>query len=288
MSFTCFKFRVLSAFAAVAVVGSLHAAPLKIGVTPGSLADSVNVAAAQAKKAGLDVQVIEFTDWTTPNTALESGDLDLNYFQHQAFLDNAVTERGYKIESVAYGLLPNIGLYSKKYDALTAIPNGSKVGVANDPVNQARGLLLLQAADLIQLKDGVGAKASVNDVVRNPKKLQLVEVEGPQLVRAVDDLALAQGYPAHFVNAGQPELASKALQYSTIDDLYYAIRFVARSDNKNDSRIRQFVDIYQSSPAVAAQIDKSFAGDKKLYSLPWTNPKNASITNALRGGHTSR
>lgn len=280
MSFTRFKLRVLSALAALATVGSLQAAPLKIGVTPGSLADSVNVAAAEAKKTGLDVQVIEFTDWTTPNTALASGDLDLNYFQHQAFLDNAVTEGGYKIESVAYGLLPNIGLYSKKYDTLAAIPDGSKVGVANDPVNQARGLLLLQAAGLIQLKDGVGAKASVNDVVHNPKKLQLVEVEGPQLVRAVDDLALAQGYPAHFVNAGQPELASKALQYSTIDDLYYAIRFVARSDNKNDSRIRQFVDIYQHSPAVAAQIDKSFAGDKKLYSLPWKDAKNASVTDA--------
>ena len=99
--------------------------------------------------------------------------------------------------------------------------------------------------------------------------MQIVEVEGPQLVRAADDLALVQGYPAHFVNAGQAELASNALQYSTVDDLYYAIRFVSRSSHRNDSRIRQFVDIYQNSPAVAAQIDKSFAGDAKLYSLPW-------------------
>ncbi|GHC57089.1 metal ABC transporter substrate-binding protein [Alcaligenes pakistanensis] len=280
MLFARLSFRLLSAVAALGLAGSLSAAPLKIGVTPGSLADSVAVAAEEAKQVGLEVQVIEFTDWTTPNTALASGDLDLNYFQHQAFLDHAVTERGYTIASVAYGLLPNIGLYSKKYASLDAVPDGASVGVANDPVNQARGLLLLQAAGLIQLKDGVGAQASINDVTGNPKKLQIVEVEGPQLVRAADDLALVQGYPAHFVNAGQAELASNALQYSTVDDLYYAIRFVSRSSHRDDSRIRQFVDIYQNSPAVAAQIDKSFAGDAKLYSLPWRSAKYASITQA--------
>lgn len=264
-----FPKKLLLAGAAIIMVGSALAAPLKIGVTPGSLGDSVAVAAKEAKKAGLDVQVIEFTDWTTPNTALDAGDLDLNYFQHQAFLDNAIAERGYKVESVAFGLLPNIGLYSKKYTSIADIPQGGTVGVANDPVNQARGLLLLQAAGLIKLKEGVGAKASVGDVVDNPRKLKIVEVEGPQLVRAVDDLALAQGYPAHFVNAGQPEWASKALQYSTIDDTYYAIRFVARSDRKDDPRIRQFIDVYQNSQAVAQQIHQSFAGDAQLYSLPW-------------------
>ena len=268
---TFFKRSYSFALAAAALIAtsSTWAAPLKIGVTPGSLADSVAVAAQEAKKAGLDVQVIEFTDWTTPNTALSAGDLDLNYFQHQAFLDNAIRTAGYKIQSVGFGLLPNIGLYSKKFTSLKDIPDGSSVGVANDPVNQARGLLLLQSAGLIKLKDGVGAKANVSDVVSNPRKFKIVEVEGPQLVRAIDDLALAQGYPAHFVNAGQAQLASRALQYSTIDDLYYAIRFVARDDRKDDPRIKQFIKIYQSSDAVAKQISKSFADDKKLYSLPW-------------------
>ena len=271
MNLQSFTRKVFAASVALTMAGSLWADVLKIGVTPGSLGDSVAVAAKEAQKAGLEVQVIEFTDWTTPNTALNAGDLDLNYFQHQAFLDNAIIERGYKIESVGYGLLPNIGLYSKKYQSISLIPEGSSVGVANDPVNQARGLLLLQTAGLIKLKDSVGSKASVNDIQDNPRKLQIVEVEGPQLVRAVDDLALAQGYPAHFVNAGQPQWASRALKYSTIDDLYYAIRFVARSDRKDDPRIRQFIGIYQSSEAVAQQIHTSFAQDRKLYSLPWLN-----------------
>ena len=268
----------LGAVALLAATASTSAvaAPLKIGVTPGSLADSVQVAAKEARQAGLDVQVIEFTDWTTPNTALDAGDIDINYFQHQAFLDNAIRDRGYKIESVGLGLLPNIGLYSKKHAALADIPVGASVGVANDPVNQARGLLLLQTAGLISLRPGVGAKASVNDVVGNPRKLKLLEVEGPQLVRALDDVALAQGYPAHLVNAGQRELASRALLCSTVDDLYYAIRFVARSDRKQDPRIAQFVQLYQASPAVAKQTSASFADDAKLYSLPWNNTAKAA------------
>jgi len=249
-----------------------HADVLKIGVTPGALADSVQVAAREARQQGLDVKVIEFTDWTTPNTALASGDIDINYFQHQAFLDNAIRERGYKLQSVAVGVLPNIGLYSYKVKRLDDLKDGARVGVANDPVNQGRGLALLQQAGLIQLREGVGARGTVNDVVANPRHLKLVEVEGPQLVRAIDDLDLAQGYPAHFVNAGKPEVAGSALLYSGLSDVYFAIRFVTRQDNANDARVKRFVKLYQDSPAVREQLRKSYAGDARLYSLPWLHP----------------
>lgn len=251
--------------------GTLAAAPLRVGVTPGSLADSVAVAAAEARQQGLDVELIEFTDWTAPNTALDAGDIDLNYFQHQAFLDNAIRERGYRIQSVAVGLLPNIGLYSKKHARLADLPNGATIGVANDPVNQGRGLQLLDQAGLITLRDGVGPRGTVDDIVANPAGFRLVEVEGPQLVRAIDDLDLAQGYPAHFVNAGQPELASRALQYSSIDDIYYAIRFVARTEGADDPRIARFIAIYQGSDAVRRTIHEAFASDPQLYALPWLN-----------------
>ncbi len=250
-------------------ISAAHAAPLRVGVTPGALADSVEVAAAEARKQGLDVKVVEFTDWTTPNVALSSGDLDLNYFQHQAFLDNAVKERGYKFRSVAVGVLPNIGLYSSRIKRFDELKEGARVGVANDPVNQGRGLLLLQKAGLIKLRDGVGAKGSVNDIVANPKKLKLIEVEGPQLVRALDDVDLAQGYPAHFVNAGKPQVAGAGLLYSGIDDTYFAIRFVSREENAADPRVARFVKIYQDSPAVRKQLSDSYANNDKLYSLPW-------------------
>ena len=253
----------------LAFAAAAQAQALRIGVTPGSLADSVEVAAREARQQGLEVKVIEFTDWATPNTALAAGDIDLNYFQHQAFLDNAIKERGYKFASVAVGLLPNIGLYSLRNKRFDELKEGARIGVANDPVNQGRGLQLVEKAGLVKLREGVGARGSVHDIVANPRKFKFVEIEGPQLVRALDDLDLAQGYPAHFVNAGKPQIAGSALLYSGIDDVYFAIRFVSRQDNAKDPRIARFVEIYQNSPAVRKQIDASFANNDKLYSLPW-------------------
>ncbi len=259
----------LSVLTSFLLGATAQAAPFIVGVTPGALADSIEVAAAQARKQGLDVKVIEFTDWTTPNTALAAGDIDVNYFQHQAFLDNAVKERGYKFSSVAVGVLGNIGLYSTKIKHFNELKEGANVGIANDPVNQGRGLLLLEKSGLIKLREGTGWRGTVNDIVANPKKLKFVEVPGPQLVRAIDDLDLAQGYPGHFVNAGKIQLASKALLYSGVDDVYFAIQFVSRQDNANDPRLKQFIKIYQEFPAVREQLHKSNASDTQLYSLAW-------------------
>lgn len=245
-----------------------QAAALKIGVTPGPLADSIHVAAQEAGKQGLAVEVIEFSDWTTPNLALASKDLDANYFQHQAFLDNAVRESGYPLRAVGIGILSNVGLYSTRIGSFAELPDGARVAVANDPVNQGRGLQLLEKAGLIRLREGVGPRARLSDIVDNPRHLKLVEIDGPQLVRAIDDVDLAQGYPGHFAAAGTLDPGS-ALLFSGVDDLYYAIRFVAREDNADDPRLQQFIRLYQGSPAVRQQIKESNAGNERLYSLPW-------------------
>ena len=258
--------------AAMMALACPAAAAVRIGVTPGALADSINVAAEEAKAQGLEVDVVEFSDWTTPNRALENGDLDVNYFQHQAFLDNAVKETGYDLTAVALGILPNVGLYSEKYASVDALPEGARVAVASDPVNQGRGLALLQTAGLITLRPGIGWKATLDDITGNPKKLEFVEVEGPQLVRAVSDVDLAQGYPNHYVNAGRGDFAGKALLYSGLDDTHFAIRFVTRRDNAADPEIARFIRLYQTSPAVRAQIDASNAHNPALYSLPWLVP----------------
>lgn len=248
--------------------GLAAAAPLKIGVTPGAYADSIQAAAVEARKEGLEVQVIEFSDWTTPNLALASKDLDANYFQHKAFLDNAVKERGYAFQVIGTGILPNIGLYSARHKSFADLPAGARVAIASDPVNQGRGLLLLQKAGLVRLREGVGFKASLADIVDNPKKLKFTEVEGPQLVRVINDVDLAQGYPHFIVAAGTFDPGS-ALLFSGIEDTQFALRFVARQDNADDSRLKRFVQIYQQSPAVRAQIGKSYANNAKLYNLAW-------------------
>ncbi|WP_298235444.1 MetQ/NlpA family ABC transporter substrate-binding protein [uncultured Azohydromonas sp.] len=262
--------RLLTTFLASFLVwGAAQAQTLKVGASAGVHADTMEAAAREARKQGLDVKVIEFTDWTTPNTALQAGDLDINYFQHQAFLDNAIKERGYKFAVAGIGVLPNIGLFSYRIKKFEELKDGARVAVASDPVNQGRGLALLEKAGLIKLKDGVGVRGTVNDIVSNPKKLKFAEVEGPQLVRAIDDVDLAQGIPAHFVSAGKPQVATAGLLYTGVSDVYFAIRFVTRQDNVNDPRVRKFVKIFQESKAVRDEVHKLFGGEAKLYSLPW-------------------
>ena len=260
-----------SAFAMLLSISAsaVQAQVLRIGTNPGVLGDSLEVAAQEARKQGLDVRVVEITDWTTPNVALQAGDLDLNYFQHSAYLENEIRERHYKFAKAGVGVLPNIGLFSSRIKSLSELKDGAVVALANDPVNQGRGLQLLERAGLIQLKPGVGSKATLADILSNPRKLRFKEIEGPQLVRALDDVDIAQGYPARFVSAGRADIARSGLQYTTVDDAQYAILFVARAEKANDPLVQRFIRIYQESPAVLAKIDELYVGDKRLYSLPW-------------------
>lgn len=265
--------RAVKLFAAAIVLAAAalpaHATDkLKIGVVPGAYANSIDVAAQEAKAQGIDVQLVEFTDWTTPNVAVDSGDLDINYFQHLPFLNNAIKKNNFKLASAGTGLLANLGLYSLKHKTVADVPVGGKVGLANDPVNQGRGLLLLQKVGLIKLKDGVGFLGSINDIIENPKKLSFVEVEGPQLVRITGDVDIAMGYP-HFIVAAKAFDPSSGLAYSGIEDSQFSIQFVTKADRINEPAIQKFVKIYQESPAVRAQALKDFANDERLFTLAW-------------------
>ncbi|MGV6875303.1 MetQ/NlpA family ABC transporter substrate-binding protein [Pseudochelatococcus sp. B33] len=264
------------AVSALAISHTAIAAPLKIGVTPGAIADSINTAAEEARKQGLDVEVVEFTEWRGPNTALAAGDLDANYFQHLPFLENAVKEGNYAFTPLAVGLLPNVGLFSVKYGSFDALPEGASVAVAADPANQGRGLLLLERAGLIELKPGLGASATVNDIAANPRKLRFVEIDGAQIVRALEDVDLAYGVTSHYVTAGKADIADKhGLLFSGVDDARWAIHFVSRKDNADDARLREFIRIYYESPAVRQRIDDSYANNEKFYSLPWLDAAGA-------------
>lgn len=243
---------------------------LVIGVVPGAYADSVAVAAKEAREQGINVRIVEFTDWTTPNVAVNSGDVDINYFQHQPFLDNANRTQGFKLASAGTGILANIGLYSLKHQSVADVPNRGRVAIASDPVNQGRGLLLLEKAGLIKLKPGVGFVGTVNDIAENPKRLRFVEVEGPQLARITADVDLAQGYP-HFIVAAGTFDPSSGLDYSGISDKQFSIQFVTREERVNDPLVQKFIQIYQNSAEVREVTHKAFSGDNRLYTLAWLN-----------------
>jgi D-methionine transport system substrate-binding protein len=248
--------------------GAAQAATLRIGVVPGVFADTVKLAAKEAQREGLDIKVIEFTDWTTPNIALNAGDIDLNYFQNQEFLANANAAQKFDLKPVAPGILSYIGLYSKRYKRAADLPNGALVAIASDPVNQGRGLRLLDRVGLIQLKPQAGLLAKLSDIAANPKQLKFKEVDGPHLVQATADVDLAQGYP-YFIIAAKAFDPSSALVLSHGESDRFAIHFVARADKAANPDIHRFVAIYQQSPTVRAYIDRFYGGDKRLYRLAW-------------------
>jgi len=220
------------------------AEPLRVGTSSGPIADIIQFAAGRAKEQGLDVKIVEFSDWVTPNEALQSGDIDANLFQNAPFLNNAIATRGYTFTPIAPTYVLPVGLYSKKIAKISDVHAGSTVAVANDPVNEARGLLLFEKAGLIKLREGAGEKANVRDIVENSKKLKFLEIEAPQLPRVLDDVELAQVSISYLIaSGGDPE---SLLIADGFGDPRYALQFVARTDKKDDPRLLRFVSIYRS------------------------------------------
>ncbi|QRM30940.1 MetQ/NlpA family ABC transporter substrate-binding protein [Microvirga sp. VF16] len=246
--------------------------PLRVGINSGLSADAVHQAAKEAKEQGLDVKVIEFTDWVTPNAALANKDIDVNYFQHIPFLEDAKKARGYDFVSIGVGTMSKVGLYSKKYKSVADLPNGAKVSIANDPVNGGRGLVLLDRIGLIKLKEGLDYKATVADIVSNPKNIKITELVAQQLPTALDDVDLGQGYPAALKQYGVDP--NSALIFDDVQKRF-AIQWVVRPADAKDPRINKFVAIYQNSPEVKAILKKHF-GDM---TVPAWEPVQASATN---------
>lgn len=239
---------------------------LVIGISP-SFAKPLQVAAEEAKQQDINVKLVEFSDWNTPNITLNHGDIDANFFQHQPFLDNAKKETDFKIKAFAKGAATHVGLYSKKINSLDELKDGAKVVVPNDPVNQGRALLLLQQAKLVTLKDPNNHLSSLKDIAVNPKNLQFVEVEGPQTARAIDDVDLAFGYP-HYLRLAKTADPEQALLFDSNKDNRYAILFAVHEDyqDKND-KLKKFVEIYQNSPRVKEALDADFGA--KLWFPGW-------------------
>lgn len=233
---------------------------LKVGVSAGPYGDILREAARLSEKEGLKAEIIEFSDWNQPNAALQSGDIDLNNFQHRFYLANQIKARGYKLVPLDESILVPAGIHSKKYAKASDIPDGSKIAIPNDPTNAARALLLFEKAGLLRLKPNAGLSASTLDVVENPKKLQILEIDAAQLPRSLDDVAAA------FVSSNYAYLAgldlNKALVAETTDAQakpYFTLVFAAREDRKDDAQIQQFIKIYRSQP-VKDFIGKKFNG----------------------------
>ncbi|MFA1621462.1 MetQ/NlpA family ABC transporter substrate-binding protein [Rhizobium mongolense] len=182
---------ILAAAFAAAFATAAAAETIKIGVTPGPHAQIMEKVKEVAAPKGLDIEILEFSDYVVPNQALADGELNANSFQHKPYLDNQVADRGFRIIDVAYTVNFPMGVYSKKVKSLDELADGATVAIPNDPTNGGRALLILADKGLIKLKDGASLKVGPADVTENAKNLKFAELDAAQLPRSLDDVDAA-------------------------------------------------------------------------------------------------
>lgn len=165
---------------------------LKVGATPVPHAEILEIVKPLLAKQNIDLQIVEFSDYVQPNLALNDKELDANFFQHEPYLDNFISEhKELKLKNAGGVHIEPMGIYSKKIKELTALPDGASIAIPNDPTNGGRSLLLLEKASLLKLREGAGVKATVQDIADNPKNLKFQEVEAAQVPRTLDDVDAA-------------------------------------------------------------------------------------------------
>ncbi len=164
---------------------------IKIGATPVPHSEILEEVKEDVEAKGYKLEIVEFTDYVTPNLALNDGEIDANFFQHVPYMDKFAGDRGLNLVSVGTVHVEPFGLYSEKYKSVEELPTGAVIALPNDPSNGARALLLLEANGLIKLDANAGLNATELDVVENPKGLVFKALEAAQLPRVLRDVDAA-------------------------------------------------------------------------------------------------
>lgn len=171
---------------------SKDAKELKIGATPVPHSEMLNEIKPILKEEGIELNIIEFSDYVQPNIALNDKELDANFFQHEPYLNDFIKEhKEMKLKNAGGVHIEPMGVYSKKIKTLDELKDGDSIAIPNDPTNGGRALMLLERAGLLKLKEGVGELATVQDVVENSHNIKFQEVEAAQLPRTLDDVTAA-------------------------------------------------------------------------------------------------
>ncbi|MER7184159.1 MetQ/NlpA family ABC transporter substrate-binding protein [Streptomyces hyaluromycini] len=236
-----------------------YSGPLVVAASPTPHAEILDyIKDNLAKKAGLDLEVKEFTDYITPNTATEDGSVDANYFQNKPYLDDFNKKRGTHIVPVVTVHLEPLGLYSHKVKSVDALKSGATVAVPNDSVNEARALKLLAANGLITLKAGAGSEATPQDIAKNPRNLQFKEVEAAQTARSLDDVDAAVINGNYAISAGIKP-AKDALVLESAKNSPYGNFLAVKKGNEKDPRVKKLAKLL-TSPEVKKFIEDKYQG----------------------------
>lgn len=230
---------------------------LVVGATPVPHAEILNIVKPILKAKGIDLQIKEFTDYVTPNLALNDKQIDANFFQHVPYMNEFAKEKGIKLVALTKVHVEPMGAYSKKIKKAADIKEGAVIAVPNDATNEGRALLLLQKQGLIKLKDSKGLAQTPLDITDNPKKLQFKELEAAQLPRVLDDVDVAIINTNYALDAG----FNPVKQALFIEDKNspYANILTVRPDNQKAPAILELSKAL-NSPAVKKFIQSKYKG----------------------------
>ncbi|MGQ4267391.1 MetQ/NlpA family ABC transporter substrate-binding protein [Nocardiopsis changdeensis] len=220
---------------------------LRVGVSPVPHGDILAfIDENLAEEAGLDLEIVEISDYNTPNTLLVEGELDANYFQHRTYLEEwAANGPDADFTYITDVHIERLGLYSESVESVADLPEGAEIAVPNDPANLNRALGILQTEGLIEVDPEAGELATENDITDNPKDITVTPLEAAQLPRAIADVDAAVVNGNYAIEANLPE-ESNVLAWEPEGDDYvqaYANGLVALEENAEDERVRLLVEL---------------------------------------------
>ena len=233
---------------------------VKVGASITPHAEILEAARADFEAKGYTLDIIEYTDYVQPNLALDSGDLDANYFQHQPYLDEFNVDHNTHIVTVGTVHYEPIGIYAGKTADLARLPDGATIAVPNDGTNEARALLLLEANGLIKLEENVGLSATVLNIAENPHNYVIEELEAAQIALSLPDVDIGVINGNYAIQAGLH--ASDALAIEDKDSIAattYANILCVKEGNEQNKAIADLLDSLHSE-AVRTYINDTYDG----------------------------
>lgn len=230
---------------------------LKVGATPVPHAEILNKLVPVLKEQGVNLEVVEFTDYIQPNVQVYEKQLDANFFQHVPYLDQFNKDKGYDLVKAAGVHIEPFGVYSNKIKAIEELKDGAKIAIPNDPSNGGRALILLAQHGLIELDEAAGVDVTVADIKANPREFEIVELEAATLPRVLDEVDIA-AINTNYALEADLNPTEDALFIEDKESPYVNI-LVTRSDNQNDEAIQKLVKALQS-PEIEAFINDTYKG----------------------------
>lgn len=227
--------------------------PIKIGLVGEKHEIWEEVAKRYEEGTGKKIELVKFTDYTQPNEALASGDVDINSFQHHLFLEEFNKERGEELVAIGDTMIQPLGFYSNKIKSLDELEDGARVAIPNDPTNGPRGLFLLQEEGLIKVNGEPGDLITVDDITENPKNLEFIEMDAAQTARSLDDVDIAAVNSNYALDAGlHPSKDSISLEDPHGTDTKIYVNVIAtRKEDKDNEDYKELVKYYQTDETKA-------------------------------------